>query len=75
MKKWVFSFQLTQKWLKYLIDSFLDKTDGILRSCTAKPSFGISATVTREPRWCLNLLFFFNNPTFLILYPNTLSNS
>lgn len=56
------------KWLKCLIDSFLDKTDGTLRSCTVKPFFGIGATVTRKSRWCLNLLFF-NNPTFFIVTP------
>lgn len=53
--------------LVYLFICFISaETDGILGSCTVKPSFGIRATVATEPRWCLNLSFF-NNPTFLIL--------
>lgn len=40
----------------------LDKTDGILRSCTVQPFDGIRATLTSEPRWRLNLSLF-NDPT------------
>lgn len=46
-----------------LLDCFvLDKTDGIPRSCTVQPFDGIRATLTSEPRWCLNLSLF-NDPT------------